>query len=242
MHGLPQHEARQALLARRSDDEVGVGLVLRVQVRGDIRVGEGVGELVEGASLGRRLAHHGAHGLGDLVSAAVADRDIDGHSLHVGGARDGRTQVLGHLLGQQGQIADDGQLPAPLVRQEGDGLADDAQQLTQLASIAREIIGGQEPQRHNRHTRVVGPLEELADLPSASAVSLRGGRAQGLRPAAVTVQDHADVGGHGGIRQLGFEATLVHVVEHVPLGHDVPPAAVAPCGAAYSYDIKGIAP
>ncbi len=96
---------------------------------------------VEGAPLGRCLSHHGAYGLGDLVSAAVADRDIDGHSLHVGGARDGGTQVLGHLLGQQGQVTDHGQLPAPLIRQERHGLADDAQQLAQLAGIAREVVG-----------------------------------------------------------------------------------------------------
>ena len=51
MHGLPQHEARQALFARGSDDEVGVGLVLRVHVGGDVRVGEGVGEFIEGESL-----------------------------------------------------------------------------------------------------------------------------------------------------------------------------------------------
>ena len=80
---------------------------------GDVSVREGVGELVEGAALGGGLAHHGADGLGDLVSAAVAHRDIDGHPLHVRGARDGRTQVLGNLLGQQGEVADDGQLPAP---------------------------------------------------------------------------------------------------------------------------------
>ena len=232
MHGLPQHEARQALFAGGANDEVGVGLVLRVQVGRDIRVREGVGELVEGLTLGGGLTHHGAHGLGDLVSATVADRDIDGHTLHVGGACDGGTQILSHLLGQQRQVADDSQLPSPLVGQERDGLADDAQQLAQLAGLARQVVGRQEPQRHDRHTCIVRPLEELADLARARAVSLRGGCAQGLCPAAVTVQDDPDMGGDGGVRQLSFEATLVHVVEHVPLGHGVPPDAVAPRGAA----------
>ena len=198
----------------------------------DIRVGEGVGELVEGLALGRGFTHHGTHSLGNLMPAAVADRDIDGHTLHVHGACDGRTQVLGNLLRQQGQVAHDSQLPAPLVCQERDGLADDAQQLAQLAGLARQVVCRQEPQRHDRHPCIVGPLEELADLARARAVSLRGGCAQGLCPAAVTVQDDPDVGGDGGVRQLSFEATLIHVVEHVPLGHGVPPDAVAPRGAA----------
>ena len=173
-------------------------------------------------SLGGGLAHHGADGLGDLVSAAVAHRDIDGHPLHVGGARDGRTQVLGHLLGQQGQVADDRQLPATLVGQERHGLTDDAQQLTQLARVARKIIGGQQPQRHDGDARVLRPLKELADLARTRAVSLGGRGTQRLRPAAVPIQDDADMFGHGRVGQLGFQATLIHVVEHVPLAHVVP--------------------
>ena len=157
------------------------------------------------------------------MSAAVAHRDIDGHPLHVRGARDGRAQVLAHLLGQQGQVADDRQLPAPLVGQERHSLADDAQQLAQLARVAREIVSGKQPQRHDGDARVLRPLEELGDLARARAVPLRGGRAQRLGPAAVPVEDDSHVLGYCRVGQLGFEATLVHVVEHVPLAHVVSP-------------------
>ena len=43
MRGLPQQEAGQALLPRRADDEVGVGLALGVEVRADVLDGQLVG-------------------------------------------------------------------------------------------------------------------------------------------------------------------------------------------------------
>ena len=145
VHGLPQHESGEALFSRCPDDEVGVGLVLRVQVSGDVRVGKGIGQFFQGASLSRRFAHHGAHGLGDLVSSAVADGDVDRHPHRAFRARHRRPKVCRDAFGQQGEVPDEGELPAFLVGQERDGLADDAQQLAQLGGVAREIVGRQKP-------------------------------------------------------------------------------------------------
>src|SRR3954467_8872731 len=51
---LPQQEAAEALLPRRADDEVGVGLALGVEVLGDVLDGELSGDLLD------RLATSGA--------------------------------------------------------------------------------------------------------------------------------------------------------------------------------------
>ena len=52
VRGLPEQEVAEPLLARRADDEVGVGLAAGVEVLADQLGREAFGELLEAAALG----------------------------------------------------------------------------------------------------------------------------------------------------------------------------------------------
>src|SRR5689334_24700944 len=94
---LPQQEATEALLARRADHQVGVGLALGVEVLGDVLDVDDVGELLERGALGGVVGEQGAYGVGDLAAPAVADGDVDEQAVDVAGALLGRLEPLGGL-------------------------------------------------------------------------------------------------------------------------------------------------
>src|SRR5690606_25046982 len=106
----------------------------------------------------------GAHGVGDLVAAAVADGDVDLEPDDVGRGGLGRARLRGGRLGQQVEAAHDSQAPPAALRQAGDRVLDDGEQRLELLGGALEVVGREHPQRDDLDPQVLAPAEELADL------------------------------------------------------------------------------
>ena len=86
---LPQHEIGDALLPRRSDDEIDFGLTGRVKMRRNVVEGHVIGQSVNSQSALFVFANDVAYRLRNLVAAAVADGEVDVQAA-VAGSRLGR--------------------------------------------------------------------------------------------------------------------------------------------------------
>src|SRR3984893_17504130 len=77
VRALPQQETGKALLTGRADDQVRVGLTGRIQIFGDHLDGDRVDQLLGCGTVSQLFAEQRANRVGDLLSAAVGDRDVD---------------------------------------------------------------------------------------------------------------------------------------------------------------------
>src|SRR5581483_8030979 len=80
MRALPQHEAAEPLLARRTDHEIEVRLAAGVEMVGDVLDVENGRNLLERCTPRRVLLEQTADRVRDLPSPAVPDRDVDEQS------------------------------------------------------------------------------------------------------------------------------------------------------------------
>ncbi|EGJ75002.1 putative oxidoreductase [Streptomyces sp. Tu6071] len=224
---LPEHEAGEALLAARADDEVGVGLTAGVEVLGDEVDVDGLGEFLEARALAGGVVEEGADGVGDLLATAVADRDIDqypgvarghGFRLFESGAR---------VVGQDVEGADVVDAPAAVGGEGPDGVLDDAEEGDEFGLGAVEVVRGEHPQRHDLDVRLGAPAEELLDLLGARAVALRRGAAGGAGPAAIAVEDEADVLGDLRVVEAPSHPPCVESVHEVAHVHVCQPLRAA---------------
>ena len=175
-----------------------------------------LGELLERGALGGVLVEQRADGVGDLAAAAVPDRDVDQHPVDVAGGLLGRLELLGGRGGQQVERADRVDPPALLVGERGDRLADDVEQRRELALGAVEVVGREQPQRDDLDADLVAPAEQRLDVGGAGPVAVRGVAADGLGPAPVAVEHHADVLGQPSAGHPAQHPGLVRRVEHPP--------------------------
>ena len=102
----------------------------------------------------------------------------------------------------------------------GDVLAD-AEDLGQLRRrTPDQIVGGQQPQRDDTHADFLAPAEEFEDLRAAGTVPLAREQPRFLGPAAISVQDDADVARNGrGIQRAGDPA-LIGAVQQLAYVHE----------------------
>ena len=215
MRALPEEEAAEPLLAGRADDEVGVGLPRGVEVLGDVLDVERLGELVEArAGLGVQ-AQERADGVGDLAPAAVPDGGVDVQPLDVGRRVLRRLEGGGGAVGQHVERADGLDPPAALGGELADDVLDDPQQRLELLGVAGEVVGREQPQGDDLDADVLAPLEEVADLVRSPPPARRGGHTAAARPAAVAVEDDADVPWHLVTGQRGCETAFVQAVEQL---------------------------
>src|SRR6476469_2262756 len=101
VRALPEQEAAEALLPRGADDEVGVRLALGVEVLGDVLDLQALGQLLDARAVGGVRREERAHGVGDLLAAAVADGDVDDHAVDVGGGVRALLELARGVCGQQ---------------------------------------------------------------------------------------------------------------------------------------------
>src|SRR4051794_23030575 len=75
--GLPEHEPGQPLLTAGADHQVRIRLGTGVEMLADQVDVDAVREVLHRGPLVGRVEDHRAHGVGDLLAAAVADGDVD---------------------------------------------------------------------------------------------------------------------------------------------------------------------
>ena len=165
------------------------------------------------------------HRVGDLLAAAVADRDVDLHAVAVLGTGGRGLEAARHLGRQQLQRADHAQAPwVTRARQLVDDVHDDLEQRLDLPLGAAEIVGGQQPKRYDFDVRLSAPRQEVGDLLRAGAVAVRDiGEPGFASPTTVAVQHDRDMarmatGGllHqplpvGAVQDSGHERPKTHV-------------------------------
>src|SRR5215204_1656070 len=98
---LPEQEAAEPLLSRRTDHEVRVGLALGVEVVGDVLDIDDPRELLQRGAFGGVLLEEGPYGVRDLAASAVPDGDVDDHPFDVGGVLRSSLEPGGGLVGEQ---------------------------------------------------------------------------------------------------------------------------------------------
>jgi hypothetical protein len=138
------------------------------------------------------------------------------------------------------------QAPPPLPDQALHGLLDDAEQCFEFGVRPGEVVGGQQPQGDDLDVGVVAPTEEVDDLRRTSGVTDRRRRSLCTGPAAVAIQDHADVlGGAAALRcfgELGVEPSFVYPVCEIGQTHVRPfqrTTHVTGSGARSDYPPRG---
>src|SRR5262245_54589749 len=120
----------------------------------------------------------------------------------------------------------DGLDAPPLGGEVLDGVLDDGEQRLQLAGRPAEIVGGQEPESDDLDAGLLRPLEELGDLVGAALVAGADvGQSHGPGPAAVAVEDDADVAGVRVGTQPCLKPLFVQLVDQVPKAHMPHPLA-----------------
>jgi hypothetical protein len=122
---LPQHEIADPLLARGTDDQVGVGLATGIEMVGDHLGGEQVGQLFEAAALLAVAAQDAAHRVRDLAPPAVPDGEVDVQPGVCEGARLRTLERLSERVGQAVGSTDVLHTPPALVREVLGELGDD---------------------------------------------------------------------------------------------------------------------
>ena len=106
------------------------------------------------------------------MSTAVADGNVDGHPVNLGGQFNGFFELFHDVRGEQAHIAYQLESPLFLVREGGDRRADNSEKFTEFLAIAREVLGGEHPQGDDVDAHLVCPAQELDDFPRSGAVSL----------------------------------------------------------------------
>ena len=171
------------------------------------------------------LLEERAHGVRDLAPPAVADGDVDEHAVDVAGAVLGGLEPARRLRGQEVEGADGVDPPAVGRGERVDGLLDDAEERAQLGLGTVEVVGGEQPERHDLDADLVAPREEVGDVVGAGLVALARAGPAGTRPAPVAVEHDADVAGHRGRAELLGEAAGVRGVQDVTEPHRALPPA-----------------
>ncbi len=180
------------------------------------------GELLDGGAQPGVLVQQRADRVGDLLPAAVADRDVDGQAAPLRGPLGSGLQHRGGLRRQQVQRAD--HLDPPRLVGPGEILhpaLDDPQERGQLGLRAVQIVGGQQPQGDQLDPGVGTPAQQILDLAGAHPVAVADILATGgPGPAAVPVEDHTHVPGNRPAGELPAQPPLVQQVEQIPDGHN----------------------
>ena len=219
MGALPEQEAGQPLLARGADDEIGIWLSLRIEVLGDVLRIDELGEFVERRALARVLLQQRPNRVDHLAPAPVADGNIHDRAIDIAGRSLGLLEQPRGVIGQEVECADGVNAPPCLRREVAHGVLDDADEGLELDGRPSEVIGREQPEGDDFDTCLVAPAEEVDDLRGAGPVAGRGGRTLRLGPAAVAVEDDANMPRTAIWRDLRRELSLVQPIHQIRKAH-----------------------
>jgi transcription elongation factor GreA len=195
---LPQQEPREAYLAGRADDQVGVRHPGRVQMSSDVLIGQFTRNLAEGAPRGSLLEQQCLDGIDDFPAPAVPDGNLHEQPVVVGRGFGRLGHRSAHRLRKQIKGTDrlHTDVAISLVvgrRHANDGVLDDLEQGGELALLAIEVVGREQPERDVRDRQFGAPAQELVDLGRAREMTVGGLLAPNLREPAIAVENHGDV-------------------------------------------------
>src|SRR5581483_937767 len=189
---LPEQEVRQADLAARADEEIGVGDPGRAQALRDRLLGDRVGLDLAAT----HTASDRAHGGRDLLAGAVRERQDDGQAIVVLGLLDAVPERLLHVARQLPGVADDEEPYAVLhhaVELVGQVVLQEPHEARHLVGRAAPVLGGERVQRQILDAELVRELDDRLDRRLATPVPVEAVQAPALRPAPVAVHDDGDV-------------------------------------------------
>lgn len=224
MGGLPDQEPRQAPFAAGADEQVGIGQAGRVQVRGDVAGGDGLGELCERDPGPCPLVEQRPQGVGDLLAAVVADGDGQlAVTVAFGGAAGGQLERVRGGVGQG--VKAPGDVHPPAARRPGQALGDDVlDHLHQVVHLGRwplaQVVGRGNEDRHVPDAEAGAPAQDLLDVLAAVAMADAGiAHAHLSGPPAVAVHDQRDVPRHGPAGQPRAQPPRVERVDRITQEH-----------------------
>ena len=140
----------EADFAARADDQIGVGQAGGVKMAGDGFRGDFLYRLGQRCPLVRQAAEHCAYRVGDFLTPAISDGDVELQPVIGRSGALGRPDRREHRLGQQGKAADRANPDAPAMdlrvagqrRQLG---LDRRQDAGNFGRRPLEIVGGKDP-------------------------------------------------------------------------------------------------
>ena len=163
------------------------------------------------------LVEQGAYGVGDLAAAAVPDGDVDQHARRRRGSASSAALSCSAVAAGSRSSA-----PTGCSRQRC-WSASEATASSMISSSGSsssrgtvEVVGREQPQRDDLDADLLAPAEQRLDVGGAGAVPVGGVAADGLGPAAVAVEHHADVLGEPVGGHPAQHPGLVRRVEHPP--------------------------
>ena len=195
VRALPQQEAAEPLLARGADHQVGVGLALGVEVLGDVLDVDDLGELLESRCPARR-----APGSSERTASAISRRPPYPTAMLTSIPSTSRV-VVGRLLelaARSRRAAGRGRRPGGAASAAGP--ASSATASSMIPSSGASSLGGRLRLSVESSHRVTTSTPSSSHHSSSGSMLAAppGGRApesppDGLGPAAVAVEHHADV-------------------------------------------------
>ena len=156
---------------------------------------ECLGEGVKSAALCLMRFDDAAHGGGDFAASAVADSEVHVQTGVASGAflcGGERACKLGVEAVARSNVL---HTPIGISCKFGGEFADNPKQVLELVAATRaKIVGGEQVQRDNLHSRCLAPPEKLGNLPGAGAMTEGCSLLEPLlRPTPVSVNNDRDV-------------------------------------------------
>src|SRR6202042_3529533 len=149
------------------------------------------------------LGQQSPHGVGDFLTAAVSDRNVDVETALVGGGGTFHraSKSTRGLFADQLQVPDRPHAPAVGRRADlFDDVGDDLDERGQLGRITAQVFGGKQVDSGHFDAGLLAPAQHRGDLDPVHPVPVADVVVAGVAcPAPVTVAQHGDV-----TRQRGF--------------------------------------
>ena len=186
---------------------------------GDVVDLERPGDVGEVEALRRLFQQQRAHGIGELLAAAVADAHVHPHAIGSGGAVGRGLEAPGRLWWQQLETAHQSEPPPSVGREPVDQAFDGSEDARELSLRTLQVVGGEHPERHRADPELVAPLQELIDLRGAGLVAALEVASGVLRPAPIAVDDGTHVTRETGVIEATQQSALVGAVEKVAHVH-----------------------